>query len=808
VPDDRDVFAALTALVLERRASPEDLERFRELLRAHPEFIEIYRRQIVLATLLPALPLWEETTDAETAAQTADVVPQPVRGRAAFWRRVWVAAAAALFVAAAVIWHGIPRAAGPVSCLPSLAVPVTVVTGADSLELPSTLPGTVRLTSGEATVRLASGVELFLIAPLEMEVCDAMQVRLMTGGLLADVPPHAAGFTVRTPQLEAWDLGTVFSVAVSNGVSDVFVFQGCVQVSEADGGPVGLCEAGEGVRALANGWRPHKVAADSAEARKWFDAVAGRQKALRDPAAALAAADHIATQWGERWLPTIVPPPPPPVPGLSGKMAVGSGQLAVGSKQLAIGNMQSAMGNRQPKDSPKVEGNRSSAAGQKTVTTTPARESVPGAKQEETAMRSITNTVAAVAAAVTMGAGAVYAVPQVSNVRMNQRAGTRVVDVLYDLSGEAAIVTLGIETNGVPIPDSAVTYLSGDVCKVVEIGQNRSIVWNAGVDWPENVTENAKARVTAWAVDAPPQVMVIDLSGGATTNSYPVYYYTSVEALPYGGLTNEIYKAARLVMSKINRGAFMMGEGSASFAVTLTQDFYAGVFEVTQGQWFNVMGAQPSQFNDPASRTFRPVENVSYYEIRENPNNSAINPNWPQSDAVHADSFMGKLRSKTGLAGLDLPTEAQWEYACRAGTTTCFNDGDGNANVSGGNANTNAWLDVLGRYKYNGGFLAGGVTSPANDCGPANGTAIVGSYAPNAWGLYDMHGNVWERCLDKYGPLTGGADPKGAVSGSSGVTRSGSWESGAVYCRSAFRFEQILVNRSRSVGFRLFRTLP
>jgi hypothetical protein len=129
---------------------------------------------------------------------------------------------------------------------------------------------------------------------------------------------------VRTPQLEAWDLGTVFSVAVSNGVSDVFVFQGCVQVSEADGGPVGLCEAGEGVRALANGWRPHKVAADSAEARKWFDAVAGRQKALRDPAAALAAADHIATQWGERWLPTIVPPPPPPVPGLSGKMAMGN----------------------------------------------------------------------------------------------------------------------------------------------------------------------------------------------------------------------------------------------------------------------------------------------------------------------------------------------------------------------------------------------------------------------------------------------------------------------------------------------------
>ncbi|MDD2600876.1 MAG: hypothetical protein PHO37_16910 [Kiritimatiellae bacterium] len=84
----------------------------------------------------------------------------------------------------------------------------------------------------------------------------------------------------------------------------------------------------------------------------------------------------------------------------------------------------------------------------------------------------------------------------------------------YKLAGEAAIVTLGIETNGVAIPDSAVTLLSGDVCKKVEVGSG-SITWNAGVDWPENLTVVAKAKVTAWSVDAPPQVMVIDLRGGA-----------------------------------------------------------------------------------------------------------------------------------------------------------------------------------------------------------------------------------------------------------------------------------------------------
>ena len=86
---------------------------------------------------------------------------------------------------------------------------------------------------------------------------------------------------------------------------------------------------------------------------------------------------------------------------------------------------------------------------------------------------------------------------------MTQRDNSRTVDIGYTLAGEAAIITLSIETNGVALPDSAVTTLAGDVCKVVEPGP-RSIVWNAGADWPENVTENAKARVTAWLTNAPP----------------------------------------------------------------------------------------------------------------------------------------------------------------------------------------------------------------------------------------------------------------------------------------------------------------
>ena len=150
---------------------------------------------------------------------------------------------------------------------------------------------------------------------------------------------------------------------------------------------------------------------------------------------------------------------------------------------------------------------------------------------------------------------------------------------------------------------------------------------------------------------------------------------------------------------------------------------------------------------------------------------------WPSSSAVDSDSFMGKLRARTGL-DFDLPTEAQWEYACRAGTTTTYYWG----NSMNGNY---AW------YSDN----------------SSSTSHIVGTKAPNAWGLYDMSGNMWEWCLDWYGTLAYGTDPKGSSSGTGRVGRDGSWHGSAGLCTSSYRYDGYSSAASYDRGFRLVRTL-
>ena len=277
-----------------------------------------------------------------------------------------------------------------------------------------------------------------------------------------------------------------------------------------------------------------------------------------------------------------------------------------------------------------------------------------------------------------------------------------------------------------------------------------------------------------------PLYCVVDLSGGANASSYPVTY---LDTPPSGGFNTDEYKTTKLVLRRIPAGSFTMGSPTNEYRrytneiqhkVTLTKAFYIGLFEVTRSQYMLVM-----ESNSAGSKY--PVVNVSWNTIRGN-------TNWPASSAVSASSFMGRLRARTGLE-FDLPTEAQWEYACRAGTMTAFSYG---ASENG---------DYMWYY-YN----------AAPDGAPAASRVSreVGMKKPNAWGLYDMHGNVEEWCLDRYTLNLGTAavtDPKGASSGSYRLTRGGNCQDYGYDCRSAYRGGAEPENWHSRLGFRLTRSL-
>ncbi|MDR2850417.1 MAG: formylglycine-generating enzyme family protein, partial [Verrucomicrobiota bacterium] len=254
------------------------------------------------------------------------------------------------------------------------------------------------------------------------------------------------------------------------------------------------------------------------------------------------------------------------------------------------------------------------------------------------------------------------------------------------------------------------------------------------------------------------------------------------------------------------------GASETQRLVRVTQPFYIGVYQVTQQQWGNVTVSpriRPSFFNNELDRAERPVEMVSYFEVRENVGNSD-NPaiDWPATGhTVAEDSFIGRLRAKTGgVIPFDLPTDAQWEYAGRAGTLGAWNNG---TTAVSDIADPN--LDLLGRYSRNGGQLQTGPSAwsnPPQDCLATNGTAKVGSYLPNDWGLYDMHGNVLEWCLDWYAASLAafdGDDPEGPATSSnaSRVTHGGAWIFTASYGRSAKRNSNGPSTQVNHIGFRV-----
>ena len=282
--------------------------------------------------------------------------------------------------------------------------------------------------------------------------------------------------------------------------------------------------------------------------------------------------------------------------------------------------------------------------------------------------------------------------------------------------------------------------------------------------------------------------MVVDLSGGTGASSYPVSYLSSV---PEGGWGDE-YKTTKLVLRLVQPGTFTMGSpsgeigrdtsatGELQHQVTLTKPYYIGIFEMTQGQYKCITG------NNPADRVIaldHPVNEVSYDMIR----GTNQGQNWPADNNVDSDSFMGVMRAKTGLT-FDLPTEAQWEYACRAETTTALNSGKDLTN-----ATVCPNMAEVGRYTHN------------TTDGKGNYFVAPGQYLVNNWGIYDMHGNLAELCLDYYAGYSADSqtDPKGPSTGTLRVQRGGDWEDIASECRSARRVGIDSNYHHQTFGFRV-----
>lgn len=184
--------------------------------------------------------------------------------------------------------------------------------------------------------------------------------------------------------------------------------------------------------------------------------------------------------------------------------------------------------------------------------------------------------------------------------------------------------------------------------------------------------------------------------------------------------------------------------------VTVTRDFWMGQFPVTQGQWQAVMGDNPSHFRELGPDA--PVESVNFRDVQV---------------------FLTKLNATQSRWTVRLPTEAEWEYAARARTTE----------------ETYGPLDQVAWYSANSG----------------NSTHPVGQKAPNAFGLYDMLGNVWQWCQDRFAPYTSGAavDPQGAPTGDRRVTRGGCYYCEAVHERAARRNRDLEDHSWRSIGFRI-----
>lgn len=409
----------------------------------------------------------------------------------------------------------------------------------------------------------------------------------------------------------------------------------------------------------------------------------------------------------------------------------------------------------------------------------------------------------------------------VTMTSVRQESQTRDIVVDYTLANHPGIVRMDVLTNGVSIGAKHLATFTGDysttLSDVIETGTH-TFRWRARKDWPESLASNAVIRLSAYYTNQLDQIpgvyMRVDLDGGRSASSYPVAYSLAGPSTDGAGHANDTADMDRyLWLRRVgSNGPATYTQGSTTYgslidnagtaetvrSVTLSEGFFAGVFPVTQAQYVRVIAkSNPKQDGGD----YAPVNNVSYEDVRGSVTADGVD--WPSTghEKVGANSFLHALRSRTGLA-FDLPTDAQWEFLCRAGTDTDFNDG---SNMSP----TNYYIGTtfVTNTQYDEHLAALGWFGGSMTVGKGNATLPmqVGQKNPNAWGLYDCHGNVWEWCLDWKENRTTSAitDPEGASSGEGRIHRGGSCWNAAKYSRSAKSSDAPPSFQDSSIGFRI-----
>ena len=334
----------------------------------------------------------------------------------------------------------------------------------------------------------------------------------------------------------------------------------------------------------------------------------------------------------------------------------------------------------------------------------------------------------------------------VSGVSAHKRwPWSNVVDVDFSIGGAEANSIFRIEVKasyaGGDRIINAKTFATEPVAKP---GAGR-VTWNLGVDCPDLKASDLRVAVIATPFDtaATPVYMVVDLSGGKNATSYPVHY-TTVDPV-HTPKAADACKTTELWLRRIHpkgenfiiAGTAAPSDSNNNYYSKLTKDYYIAIFETTQQQWYQLNAAWISDMSNETWRATRPVD--AFYTQRLF---SKDGWKWPDDKSVLASSVLGRLRSKSGIA-FNLPTEAQWQYAANGGTVGSYTYKDPTGRTYG-------YTEIARCLENSGKDTVIGSDGWDGLCDADVGSACVGSYKPNAYGLYDMIGNVSEDCVDAY----------------------------------------------------------